>query len=221
MRGRGRWHVGENLAWGTLRRARPAAVVAAWLRSPSHRRIMLDPRYRVVGVGVVRGVPFPGPRHGRTYTADFGGGSARPAATNCVGEEGGDADEARVNGSDEDGPPRFSPAFYGRTITLDASLDGLEGRALPLAIEEVCDVPTALRREAAQLAGADGIALVRSTTVVRLSGKRLQGRAATAALGDADTAVLRVRLAQPRDWRADEEGGRLPTFTARRIKITD
>ena len=72
MRGRRRWHVGENLAWGTLRRARPAAVVAAWLRSPPHRRIMLDRRYRVVGVGVVRGVPFAGPRHGRTYTADFG-----------------------------------------------------------------------------------------------------------------------------------------------------
>jgi hypothetical protein len=148
-------------------------------------------------------------------------GSDRPAGANCVGEEGEDADEARVNGGDEDGPPRFSPAFYGRTITLDASLDGLEGGGLPLAIEEVCDVPKALAHEAAQLAGADGIAIVRPTTIVRLSGKRLQGRAATAALGDADTAVLRVRLAQPRNWRADEEGERLPTFTARRIKITD
>src|SRR3954447_11434929 len=72
MRGRARWHVGENLAWGTLRRARPDAVVAAWMRSPSHLRIMLDPRYRVVGVGVARGVPFTGSQHGRTYTADFG-----------------------------------------------------------------------------------------------------------------------------------------------------
>jgi len=148
-------------------------------------------------------------------------GSDRPAGADCVGEEGEDAGEARVNGGDEDRPPRFSPAFYARTITLDASLDGLEGRALPLAVEEVCDVPKALAHEAAQLAGADGIALVRSTTIVRLSGERLQGRAATAALGDADTAVLRVRLTQPRDWRADEEGGRLPTFAARRIKITD
>ena len=151
-------------------------------------------------------------------------GSDRPAGTTCIGEEDGeDAEEARVaeDEDEEDSPPEFSPAFYGRTITLDASLDGLEGRALPLAIEEVCDVPIALAREAAQLAGADGIALVRATTIVRLNGKRLHGKAATAALGDADTAVLRVRLAPPRSWRADEEDGRLPTFSARRIKITD
>jgi uncharacterized protein YkwD len=73
MRGRRRWHVGENLAWGTRRSGRPAAIVAAWLRSPAHRRIMLDPVYRVVGVGVSRGTPFTGSRHGLTYTADFGG----------------------------------------------------------------------------------------------------------------------------------------------------
>ena len=72
MHGRRCWHLGENLAWGTLRRARPAAVVAAWLRSPSHRRIMLDGRYRVVGIGIARGVPFAGHRYGLTYTADFG-----------------------------------------------------------------------------------------------------------------------------------------------------
>jgi len=72
MRGRRRWHVGENLAWGTRRSARPAAIVAAWLGSPDHRRIMLDPRYRVVGVGVERGTPFAEPGRGRTYTADFG-----------------------------------------------------------------------------------------------------------------------------------------------------
>ncbi len=149
-------------------------------------------------------------------------GSDEPAGANCVGEEEGeDAEEARVTGGEEDRPPRFSAAFYGRTITLDASLDGFEGRALPLAVEEVCDVPKTLAHEAAQLAGADGIALLRATTIVRLHGKRLQGKAATAALGDADTAVLRVRLAPPRSWRADEEGGRVPTFSARRIKITD
>ena len=149
-------------------------------------------------------------------------GSDESAGANCVGEEEGeDAEEARVAGGDEDKPPRFSAAFYGLTITLDTSLDGLEGRALPIAVEEVCDVPKPLTREAAQLAGADGIALVRATTVVRLNGTRLQGKAATAALGDADTAVMRVRLAPPASWRAAEEGDRVPTFVARRIKITD
>ncbi len=148
-------------------------------------------------------------------------GSDQPAGADCVGEEGEDAEEARVTGGDEDGPPRFSAAFYGLTITLDASLDGLEGRTLPLAVEEVCDVPKALAHEAAQLAGADGIALVRATTTVRLDGKRLHGKAATAALGDADTAVLRVRPAPRRSWGEDEDGGKVPTFMARRITITD
>jgi uncharacterized protein YkwD len=73
MRGRRRWHVGENLAWGTRRNARPVAIVAAWLRSPAHRRIMLDPVYRFAGVGISSGTPFSGLRQGRTYTADFGG----------------------------------------------------------------------------------------------------------------------------------------------------
>jgi len=70
MRGRGRWWVGEDLAWGTARKSRPRAIVAAWLASPPHRRVMLRRRYRVVGVGVARGTPL-GAR-GRTYTADFG-----------------------------------------------------------------------------------------------------------------------------------------------------
>jgi hypothetical protein len=34
---------------------------------------MLDPVYRLVGVGISRGTPFTGSRHGLTYTADFGG----------------------------------------------------------------------------------------------------------------------------------------------------
>jgi uncharacterized protein YkwD len=74
MRRRGRWYVGETLAWGRGRSAEPAAVVAAWLRSPSHRRVVLSPRYRRVGIGIVRGTPVPGPPGGLTYTADFGSG---------------------------------------------------------------------------------------------------------------------------------------------------
>jgi hypothetical protein len=42
-------------------------------------------------------------------------------------------------------------------LTLDVSLDGIDGRELPIAIEEVCDVPKALRKQAAQLAGGDGV----------------------------------------------------------------
>ena len=69
---RGRWWVGENLAWGRGPDAAPEAVVQAWLRSATHRRVLLSPRYRRVGVGVARGTPAGGTAPGVTYTADFG-----------------------------------------------------------------------------------------------------------------------------------------------------
>ena len=69
MRGRRRWITGENLAW----HSEPAGarwVVRAWLRSPEHRHVLLNRRYRVAGIGVSRGTPFATP--GATFTADFG-----------------------------------------------------------------------------------------------------------------------------------------------------
>jgi uncharacterized protein YkwD len=72
MRRRRRWAVGETLAWGWGSGATPSAVMAAWLRSPTHRRIALSPRYRRVGIGIVCGTPVAGAPAGLTYTADFG-----------------------------------------------------------------------------------------------------------------------------------------------------
>ena len=46
--------VGEALAWGCGAQASPAAIVAAWLGSASHRAIILG-RGRVVGIGSQRG----------------------------------------------------------------------------------------------------------------------------------------------------------------------
>jgi hypothetical protein len=151
-------------------------------------------------------------------------GTDKPAGANCVGEEGGgEAEEAQdeEDDGDEGAAPTFSAAFYRRRITLDASLDGLDANLLPLAIEEVCDVPKRLAKQAGQLAGADAVALLRRATTVVLDGKRLQGSAATTALGGADTAVLKARLLRQAQWREDEEGSRVPTFTVRRIEITD
>lgn len=69
MRGRRRWTVGENLAW--RKGSAPArSVVEAWLRSPAHRRVLLDGRFRVVGIGIATGTPFL--TAGATYTVDFG-----------------------------------------------------------------------------------------------------------------------------------------------------
>jgi uncharacterized protein YkwD len=71
MSGRGRWSVGENLAWGSGTRATPRSIVAAWMHSAGHRHNLLDPRFRVIGIGIVRGAPV-GADGGATYTTDFG-----------------------------------------------------------------------------------------------------------------------------------------------------
>lgn len=50
------WSVGENIAWaryGTLH-ATPTAIVAAWMNSYSHRKVILRTVFRDVGVGVAK-----------------------------------------------------------------------------------------------------------------------------------------------------------------------
>lgn len=72
-----RWHIGENLAWGTRAMATPASVVESWMASPGHRANVLDGGFRVVGVGVEPGVPVEGaPGDGATFTAVFGSARA-------------------------------------------------------------------------------------------------------------------------------------------------
>lgn len=52
-----RWEIGENLAWGTGSLATPAQIVAGWMRSPGHRRNILHPAFREMGLGVALGTP--------------------------------------------------------------------------------------------------------------------------------------------------------------------
>jgi uncharacterized protein YkwD len=52
------WRVGEVLAWGVAQRSSAAGTVAAWLDSPSHRRIIVSRRYAELGVGTVAGTPY-------------------------------------------------------------------------------------------------------------------------------------------------------------------
>jgi uncharacterized protein YkwD len=66
------WLVGENLGWGWGDGASPEGIVQAWLRSPEHRKILLRPSYREVGVGVALGGPHPRSAPDATFTADFG-----------------------------------------------------------------------------------------------------------------------------------------------------
>ena len=71
MRGRRHWLTGENLAW-RLGPPAPRLVVRAWLHSPPHRHVLLNRRYRALGIGIAQGTPSGGARGGVTYTADFG-----------------------------------------------------------------------------------------------------------------------------------------------------
>ena len=67
-------HVGEALAWGRGTPATPAAIVAEWIASPPHRRILLGRDFREVGVGVAAGAPQPTTSGSRsvTYTLNTG-----------------------------------------------------------------------------------------------------------------------------------------------------
>jgi uncharacterized protein YkwD len=74
------WLVGENIAWGVAGAARPAWVMRAWMHSAGHRRNLLSPRFRDVGIGVARGVPvaaFPGLRLRATFSVEFGAHGGR------------------------------------------------------------------------------------------------------------------------------------------------
>jgi uncharacterized protein YkwD len=74
IHGGGAWQIGETIAWGTGSLATPAGIVAAWIASPPHHRILLKSGFRDVGVGVAAGVPvsIDGGSTGATYTLDTG-----------------------------------------------------------------------------------------------------------------------------------------------------
>jgi uncharacterized protein YkwD len=64
--------IGENLAWGVGRLSRARSIVRMWLASPGHRANLLDPGFRLVGVGAVRG-NFGGHPDALMVTTDFAG----------------------------------------------------------------------------------------------------------------------------------------------------
>jgi uncharacterized protein YkwD len=66
--------VGENIALGALEFGTPSAIVARWMRSPTHKANILDRDFRDSGIGTVAAIPF---RYsdglgGVTYTQEFG-----------------------------------------------------------------------------------------------------------------------------------------------------
>ena len=73
-RGYATWHVGETLLWWpTWLSAR--AIVRLWLNSPEHRRQLLDPRFREIGIDAAEVHGAGGVFRGRRVMlvgADFG-----------------------------------------------------------------------------------------------------------------------------------------------------
>jgi uncharacterized protein YkwD len=73
MRGARFWEIGENLGYGATSAGSPKAMMSAWMRSPEHRKVMLERFWRQVGVGVTQGSPLgPDTPDMATYTVDFG-----------------------------------------------------------------------------------------------------------------------------------------------------
>lgn len=71
-RGHRGWLLGENLAWGSGSRATPRAIMRAWMRSPSHRRNILNRRFREIGIAFSLRAPFAGAPRAATYVTEFG-----------------------------------------------------------------------------------------------------------------------------------------------------
>jgi uncharacterized protein YkwD len=69
-----RLYTAQNIGWAVGPLATPTAMVAAWMHSPPHRRIMLTPSYRDIGVGVAPAAPSSLSQglEGATYTIEFG-----------------------------------------------------------------------------------------------------------------------------------------------------
>jgi uncharacterized protein YkwD len=72
-RKRGARRVGETIAWGSGERGTPAELVRLFMESAPHRRIVLDRRFRDVGIGLVPTAPVATVAGvGATLTIDFG-----------------------------------------------------------------------------------------------------------------------------------------------------
>ena len=66
------WVLGENLAWGDKHESTPREIVRAWMRSPDHRRNILNGKFREIGIAIVVGAPLDGVTQAATYATEFG-----------------------------------------------------------------------------------------------------------------------------------------------------
>jgi uncharacterized protein YkwD len=65
------WVLGEDLGWAPASIASAQALVDAWMESPTHRAVILDPRFREIGIGLVGAAPV-GDGAGATFVLELG-----------------------------------------------------------------------------------------------------------------------------------------------------
>lgn len=63
--------IGENIAYGSGSRGAPRNIMRAWMKSPGHRRNILNGRFREIGIGTYTG-KYKTYNGTTMYTADFG-----------------------------------------------------------------------------------------------------------------------------------------------------
>jgi uncharacterized protein YkwD len=67
------WKAAENIAYGEEENSAPRAVVRAWMNSPPHRAALLTRRFRMVGIGILPGMPkAPLNLDSATFTIELG-----------------------------------------------------------------------------------------------------------------------------------------------------
>jgi uncharacterized protein YkwD len=84
------WALGEDLGWAPPAVASPHAVVEAWMQSPGHRAVILDPDFRDLGIGIVDEAPT-GDGAGATFVLEMG------AMTPCARDRAGPRAKIRVS----------------------------------------------------------------------------------------------------------------------------
>jgi uncharacterized protein YkwD len=72
LRGARSWILGEDIGWVEDPGATARRIVREWMHSPPHRSVILDRRFRQIGVGVAGGVPDPSVGRGATFVLDLG-----------------------------------------------------------------------------------------------------------------------------------------------------
>lgn len=66
------YYYGEVITAACHREGSPKQSFRRFMRSPPHRAEILTPRFREIGVGIARGIPFAGESGCATYTVDLG-----------------------------------------------------------------------------------------------------------------------------------------------------